>query len=169
MRVDPNTPAATSLKEYHFTILMRQAFDAFAEGRGEDFSDMRVALHDLLQEEAKHKTLAERLCRLMGLWLQDAHNKRQQEKSEWEQQLSRQLAERKMKMEQEKGMKKAENKKSVGTNVRVHDKNRPDSSKNGSASPNANKQNQVVLDEAKASPVRVPAKNVFDLAGDRRH
>lgn len=164
MRINPHAPAATSLKEFHFSLLMRQAFEFFAVGRGQDFSDTRFILHDLLREEPEHKPLADRFCRLMGLWMQDAHNKRQREVLELEQRLRRQAEERKMRAEQEKGTRKAENRKNAGTNVRVHDKKRPNSSKNASL-PNANKQHSVVRDDAGTSTAYVLTKNVFDLAG----
>ncbi|KAL1848680.1 hypothetical protein Daus18300_013550 [Diaporthe australafricana] len=71
MRRNPNTPAATSLREYHFMILMTNVATAFAKGRDQDFADDRVALGNLLDEECKHKPLGARFRRLMALWLQD--------------------------------------------------------------------------------------------------
>lgn len=82
MRGRPDTPAATSLREYHFTVLMTQVASAYAEGRGQDFADSRAALDSLLREEPQHQPLSARFRRLMGLWLQEAHNKRQREELE---------------------------------------------------------------------------------------
>lgn len=79
MRGDPNTPAVTSLREHHFTILMTNVATAFADGRGQDFADDRVALGNLLDEEHEHKPLGARFSRLMALWLQDDMNKKRQE------------------------------------------------------------------------------------------
>lgn len=82
MRGRPDTPPATSLREYHFTILMTELASAYAEGRGQDFADGRFAIDDLLQEEPQHQFLAARFSKLMTLWLQEAHNKRQREDAE---------------------------------------------------------------------------------------
>lgn len=79
MRGRPDTPPATSLREYHFTILMAELASAYAEGRGQDFADDRFAIDKLLQEEPQHQPLAARFRKLMTLWLQEAHNKKQRE------------------------------------------------------------------------------------------
>lgn len=100
MRGRPDTPAATSLREYHFTVLMTQVASAYAEGRGQDFADSRSALDSLLQEEPQHQPLSARFRRLMGLWLQDAHNKRQRQELEAKQRRLREA-------EKETGVEKA--------------------------------------------------------------
>lgn len=84
MRGRPDTPPATSLREYHFTILMTRLSSAYTEGRGQDFADGRFAIDSLLQEEPQHQPLAARFSKLMTLWLQEAHNRRQREDTERE-------------------------------------------------------------------------------------
>ncbi|KAG8164475.1 hypothetical protein KVR01_006393 [Diaporthe batatas] len=97
LRVNHATAAVTTLKEYHFTLLMRETFESYATDRLQDFADIRISLHEFLQEDPQHKPLAERFCRLMGLWLLDGHNRRQQEMLESEQRMIRQREERKTK------------------------------------------------------------------------
>lgn len=165
MRGHPDTPAATSLREYHFTILMHQVVAAYAEGRGQDFADDRFALDNLLREEPEHQPLAERFCRLMGLWLQEAHNKRQQEKLETEQRRKRQKEERKMRKEQEMNLKKAGKKSNKKINERNDGKRGADLGEDSSSSLDIDEQDSDVGDEAQTSPAPIRAKNVFDLAG----
>lgn len=165
MRGDPSTPAATSLREYHFTILMNQVLAAYAEGRGQDFADGRFALHDLIQEEPEHQPLAERFRRLMGLWLQEAHNKRQQVYFERAQRRKRQKEEGEMREEQKRGIKHAENKENSKNKERSAGKEGTHSSQGSSSWPNANEQNSDVGVEAQTSSSPIRAKDVFDLAG----
>ncbi|POS78050.1 hypothetical protein DHEL01_v203565 [Diaporthe helianthi] len=167
----PYVLAETSLREHHFNMLMEQAIESFAEGRGQDFADERIAIHNILLQKPEHKQLAEHFCRLMGRWLQLAHNKRQQEEDEREERLVRQLVERKKRQaaEQEKGANKAEDnmKKRVGNDGRGRDRVQPDLIKNASSSLDASNQDQheVVGDEAGTSPAKVRARSIFDLAG----
>lgn len=165
MRGHPDTPAATSLREYHFTILMHQVVTAYAEGRGQDFADDRFALDNLLREEPEHQPLAERFCRLMGLWLQEAHNRRQQEKFEAEQRRKRQKEERKMRKEQEMNLKKAGKKSKKKINERNDGKRDIDFGEDSSSSFDADQPDSDVGDEAQTSPAPIRAKSVFDLAG----
>lgn len=165
MRGHPDTPAATSLRQYHFTILMNQVVTAYAEGRGQDFADGRFALDHLLREEPEHQPLSERFRRLMGLWLQEAHNKRQQEKLEIEQRRKRQKEERKLRKEQETNMKKGKKKEHNKINKRSDGARGTALSEDSSSSSDADEQNSDVGDETQASPAPIRAKNVLDLAG----
>jgi hypothetical protein len=164
MRGDPSTPAATSLREYHFAILMKQVLAAYAEGRGQDFADGRFAVHHLLQEEPEHQPLAERFSRLMGLWLQEAHNKRRQVEFEREQRRKRQREEGEMREEQERGVKKAKNKEN-NKNKEHAGKEATHSSQDSCSWLDANEQHSGVGVKAQTSPSPIRAKDVFDLAG----
>lgn len=160
MRGHPDTPAATSLREYHFTILMTNAASAYAEGRGQDFADDRSALDHLLQEEPEHQPLAMRFRNLMGLWLRDAHNKRQQVEFERMQKSQREREEREMKEAQER--ERAENEKQSGGEEEVAKavEDSPSSTASGDSQSDSKDGSEV-----QASPTPARAKSVFDLSG----
>lgn len=164
MRGRPSTPAATSLREHHFAVLMTQVARAYAEGRGQDFADDRSAIDHLLQEEPKHQPLAVRFRAVMGMWLQDAHNKRQQEKLDRRRKRQRE--------EEEGGMRKAQEGKAEDSEDSEESdgeeavKTRKASEKSPSSTASANSQHiSKDDDEVQGSPAAALTKTVFDLSG----
>jgi hypothetical protein len=146
---------------------LNQLLTAYAEGHGQAFADNRFAVEQLLREEPEHQPLAERFGKLMGLWLQEAYEKRRQAAIERGQKLRRQKEEA-MREEQERGSKKARNKcnNSKNTCKERDDGNEDAHSSQGSSSwPDAKDQHSIVVAAAKASPAPIRRKDVFDLAG----
>lgn len=153
MRGRPDTPPATSLREFHFTILMTRLASAYTEGQGQDFADGRSAIDSLLQEEPQHQPLAARFRKLMTLWLQEAHNKRQRE--------------------EEREMEEAEDdENSVDSDdeetIKVSMPSKPSKPSKESPSSTASADGQRVSkdgDHVEGTPTAARAKSVFDLSG----
>lgn len=179
MRGHPSTPAATTLREYHFVILMTQIATAYADGRGQDFADSRSALDRLLQEEPEQQPLTARFRRIMGLWLQDAHNKRQQEDFERKQRRLRKEEEKEIQEALE--MERAENdtanentENGAIETIEIEDDERNEQShaeqgnEASEYSPSSSATDQGDSEdgsEEEGSPSPPRAKNVFDLSG----
>ncbi|KAG6354579.1 hypothetical protein INS49_004597 [Diaporthe citri] len=162
MRGRPRTPAATSLREHHLTVLMTQVARAYAEGRGQDFADSRFAINNLLQEEPEHQPLAARFRALMGLWLQGAHNKRQQEEFERRQKRQRDEEEEREMKELQEGKAK-DNEESDGEEAVKAVKT---SAKSPSSTASADSQRvSKDGDEVEGSSAAARTKTVFDLSG----
>lgn len=158
MRGRPRTPVATSLRKNHFTVLMTQVARAYAEGRGQDFADGRSTINNLLQEVPKHHPLAARFRTLMGLWLQDAYNKRQQEEFERRKKRQQEEEEETDEAEDSENSEESDGEEAVKA-VQV-------SEESPSSTASADSQ-QVSKDgeEVEGSPMAVRAKSVFDLSG----
>ncbi|KAK2606694.1 hypothetical protein N8I77_005425 [Diaporthe amygdali] len=109
MRGNPATPAATSLREYHFIVLMVKLASSHADGRAQDFADNRFAVHNLLLEERKHEHLAEHFRMLMGLWVKEAWDKQREEDMEKQQRHAWEKKTKKLQEERERKRHEAEN------------------------------------------------------------
>lgn len=143
---------------------MTQVARAYAEGRGQDYADGRFAIDNLLQEEPRHQPLAVRFRALMGMWLQDAHNKRQQEKFERRQKREREEEEEEMKEAQEG--RAEDNEDSEESDGEEAVKTRKASEKSPSSTASADSQRvSKDGDEVQGSPAAAPTKTVFDLSG----
>lgn len=162
MRGRPDTPPATSLREYHFSVLMAQVARAYAEGRGQDFADGRSAVDSLLREEPQHQPLAERFRQLMGLWLQEAHDKRQREELE-RQQLEDEDDEMEDSEDSEQGEGEEAGEESKAGNASVASQESPSSS-SSTASADGQRDSKDV-DEVDGSPAAARTRSVFDLSG----
>lgn len=143
---------------------MTQVARAYADGRGQDFADGRFAIDYLLQEEPKHQPLVARFRALMGLWLLDAHNKRQQEKFEMRQKKEREEEEREMK--EAHGRDKAEDNENKeqgdgeeARNARKASEDSPSSTASADSQHASKDGNEV-----EGSPAAC-TKSVFDLSG----
>lgn len=162
MRGSPTILAAISLREQHFTVLMTKVASAYAAGRGQDFADGRFAIDDLLQEKPEHQPLVARFRALMGLWLQDAHNKRQQEEFERKKKRQREEEEREMKEAQE-GVRAEDNEnKEQGDDEEVI-RARADSPSSTTSTDSQHVSKDG--DEVEGSQAASRAKSVFDLSG----
>lgn len=142
---------------------MAQVARAYAEGRGQDFADGRSAIDNLLREEPGHQHLAERFRTLMGLWLQEAHDKLQQEELERRQREDEDEDEEMEDSEDsEQGEGKEAGKESKTGNASVASQESPSSSSTASADSQGASRDGSEVD---GSPAAARAKSVFDLSG----
>ncbi|KAI7783530.1 hypothetical protein LA080_011659 [Diaporthe eres] len=162
VRGRPSSPAVTSLREHHFALLMAQVARAYAEGRGQDFADNRSAIDQLLREEPKHQPLAVRFRALMGMWLQDAHIKRQQEK--FDRRQKREREEKEMKEAQEGRAEDDEDSEDSDGEEVVKTRKASEQSPSSAGSADSQRVSRDG-DEVQGSPGAAPTKTVFDLSG----
>lgn len=164
MRGHPDTPPATSLREYHFTVLMAQVARAYADGRGQDFADGRSAIDSLLQEEPDHQPLALRFRKLMGLWLQEARDKRQREELE----KLLQEVEEELEAEDSEDSEESEGEEAIEASRESRVRNNSNASQESASSSTASADSQHVPeegDEVDGSPAATRPKSVFDPSG----
>lgn len=142
---------------------MTQVARAYADGRGQDFADGRFAIDHLLREEPKHRPLAGRFRALMGSWLQDAHNKRQQEEYERRQKREREVEEREMKEANKRD--KAEDKENKEEGIGEEAIRASEDSPSSTASADSQHVSKDGDEVEGSSMVAGRAKSVFDLSG----
>lgn len=148
---------------------MTQIATAYADGRGQDFADGRSALDRLLQEEPEHQPLAVHFREIMGLWLQDAHDKRQQEEFESDQRRQRKEGEREMKevreREEVENNETNENIANIENNEQSNAKEDTKASKDSPSSSAADQHEPEDSSEVEGPLTPDRAKSVFDLSG----